>query len=46
MLAGLSEFRVNEDQDAGSGGLVVGYARPPAHADRGALAALLDVLPR
>ena len=44
-LAGLSDFRVTDDQDAGAGGLVIGYARPPAHAYRGALAALLDVLP-
>ncbi len=43
-LAGLSDFRVTDDE-AGSGGLVIGYARPPGHAFRGALAALLDVLP-
>jgi GntR family transcriptional regulator/MocR family aminotransferase len=45
-LTGLSRFRVPGDRDAGSGGLVIGYARPPAHAFRGALDALLDVLPR
>ena len=45
-LAGLSRFRITGDQDPDPGGLVIGYARPPAHAFRGALAALLDVLPR
>ena len=44
-LAGLSSFRVTDEPDADTGGLVIGYARPPAHAYRGALAALLDVLP-
>jgi GntR family transcriptional regulator/MocR family aminotransferase len=43
-LAGLSEFRVADDE-VDSGGLVIGYARPPGHSFRGALAALLDVLP-
>ncbi|MEU4196949.1 aminotransferase class I/II-fold pyridoxal phosphate-dependent enzyme [Kribbella sp. NPDC026611] len=45
-LAGLSRFRISDSQDTEPGGLVIGYARPPAHAFRGALAALLDVLPR
>jgi GntR family transcriptional regulator/MocR family aminotransferase len=45
-LAGLSRFQITADQDPELGGLVIGYARPPAHAFRGALAALLDVLPR
>ncbi len=44
-LAGLGTFRITDHQDPEQGGLVVGYARPPAHAFRGALAALLDVLP-
>ena len=33
-LAGLSNFRVDGDRDADSGGLVIGYVRPPAHAFR------------
>ena len=43
-LAGLGNFRVSDGHDADRGGLVIGYARPPAHAYRGALAALVDVL--
>jgi GntR family transcriptional regulator/MocR family aminotransferase len=45
-LAGLARFRIGGDHDRGVGGLVIGYARPPAHAFRGALETLLDVLPR
>lgn len=45
-LTGLSRFRIAGDHDPDAGGLVIGYARPPAHAYRGALEALLDVLPR
>ena len=44
-LAGLSQFRITSHQDPDQGGLVIGYARPASHAYRGALAALLDVLP-
>jgi GntR family transcriptional regulator/MocR family aminotransferase len=45
-LTGLSRFRVTGNEDPDPGGLVIGYARPPAHAFRGALDALLEVLPR
>ena len=44
-LAGISQFRIAAP-DSDTGGLVIGYARPPGHAFRGALETLLDVLPR
>jgi GntR family transcriptional regulator / MocR family aminotransferase len=45
-LVGLSRFRVPGTEDTTRCGLVVGYARPPAHAYRGALATLLRILPK